>query len=94
MRTLKAFADLPRITSWAEIHEKMATPSAVGPGLVRQNGTLAGAIHDRSDAVRSLQRLSIPFAPVFPSAKRRFGMRRAFVMLLEATSASEDIWQR
>jgi len=34
-----------------------------------------------------------PFARVH-SVKRHFGIRRAFVILPEVMSASEDIWQR
>jgi hypothetical protein len=44
-------------------------------------------------AVHSLRQLLIPFARV-DSVKRHFGIRRAFVILPEVMSASEDIWQR
>jgi hypothetical protein len=87
-------ADLVRITFLAGLMKKWQLRALLAQGLVRQNGMLGGAIHDRSDAVQSLQQLSIPFARVFASAKRHFGMRRALVMLLEAMSASEDIWQK
>jgi hypothetical protein len=55
---------------------------------------LPSATHDPElFAVHSLQQLSIPFARVY-SAKHQFGIWRAFVMLPEVMSASEDIWQR
>jgi hypothetical protein len=101
MRALKAFADLVRTTSFlACVHDKdgqdfrLQLQRRLIKFMFASMECSPSAIYDMKwrNAFTATPVNSVRL--VFASVKRHFGIRRAFVMLPEAMSTSEDIWQR
>ena len=89
-----------RTTSLACVHEKMGRifrlqlQRSVTKFMFARMERSPSAIYDMKwcSAITATALNSV--LPVFESVKRHFGIRRAFVLLSEVMSTSEDMWQR